>query len=315
MPLAPADRPTVLFVGVATGGSAIVRVFPAWAEALGLDAVLRSVDLPLGTRSEQYLDLVRSLRDDPQLRGAVVTSHKLGLYTVARHLFAEVGEEAELLGEVSAIGKRGGGLRADATDPAASGLTLAAIVPEGYWAEHGAELAVLGAGGSARALTLHLHRLAVAGADAPVRVVVTDTSVPRLDETRAVHERLGFALPVEYHHVPTPAHNDALVAHLASGSMVVNATGLGKDQPGSPLTDDAVFPEGAVAWDFNYRGDLVFLDQARAQAARGVRVEDGWRYFVHGWTRALAAVFGIDLPTGGPAFERLSVLPRTAAGS
>ena len=47
--------------------------------------------------------------------------------------------------------------------------------------------------------------------------------------------------------------------------MVVNATGLGKDAPGSPITDAARFPENGSAWEFNYRGDLVFLDQANAQ--------------------------------------------------
>jgi shikimate 5-dehydrogenase len=67
------------------------------------------------------------------------------------------------------------------------------------------------------------------------------------------------------------------------------------------------FPQDAFAWDFNYRGDLVFLDQARAQPPeRNVRVEDGWVYFIHGWTRVIAEVFDIDIPTAGPEFEELS---------
>jgi shikimate 5-dehydrogenase len=57
---------------------------------------------------------------------------------------------------------------------------------------------------------------------------------------------------------------------------MVNATGLGKDGPGSPITDAAPFPEWGYAWDFNYRGDLVFLEQARRQqTARRLHVEDG----------------------------------------
>ncbi len=53
----------------------------------------------------------------------------------------------------------------------------------------------------------------------------------------------------------------------------------------------------------------MFLDQARAQSdARALRVEDGWIYFVHGWTQVIAEVFDIDIPTSGPAFERLSDL-------
>ena len=88
--------------------------------------------------------------------------------------------------------------------------------------------------------------------------------------------------------------------------MVINATGLGKDAPGSPISDTAEFPHGGVAWDFNYRGDLVFLDQANAQKeAKNLTVEDGWVYFIHGWTRVIAEVFDIEIPTSGPAFDKL----------
>jgi shikimate 5-dehydrogenase len=98
-----------------------------------------------------------------------------------------------------------------------------------------------------------------------------------------------------------------VVARLAPGSLVINATGLGKDAPGSPLTEAAVFPEHGIVWDLNYRGDLVFLDQARAQkAARDLQVEDGWTYFIHGWTQVIAEVFDIAIPTSGPAFDAIA---------
>ena len=75
---------------------------------------------------------------------------------------------------------------------------------------------------------------------------------------------MAFAIPIEYAVTPEPAAADRLVERLPAGSMVVNATGLGKDRPGSPLTDAARFPRDGIAWDFNYRGDLEFLRQARA---------------------------------------------------
>jgi shikimate 5-dehydrogenase len=94
---------------------------------------------------------------------------------------------------------------------------------------------------------------------------------------------------------------------------VANATGLGKDAPGSPITDAAIFPEYGYAWDFNYRGDLVFLDQARRQAAaRHLTLEDGWVYFIHGWTQVIAEVFDIAIPIGGPEFEALSRIAAAA---
>ena len=41
-------------------------------------------------------------------------------------------------------------------------------------------------------------------------------------------------------------------------SLVVNASGLGKDRPGSPLPDGAPFPRHGVAWELNYRGERLF---------------------------------------------------------
>ena len=91
------------------------------------------------------------------------------------------------------------------------------------------------------------------------------------------------------------------------GSLVVNATGLGKDAPGSPITDQANFPANSLVWEFNYRGDLLFLRQAKAQeSARNLTIEDGWTYFVHGWTRGVADVFDVDIPTQGSDFDELS---------
>ena len=36
-----------------------------------------------------------------------------------------------------------------------------------------------------------------------------------------------------------------------------------------------------------------------------MQVEDGWTYFIYGWTRVIAEVFDIDIPTGGPAFDTI----------
>ncbi|HMC44204.1 MAG TPA: shikimate dehydrogenase, partial [Caballeronia sp.] len=113
--------------------------------------------------------------------------------------------------------------------------------------------------------------------------------------------------PCEYIVAPNAEDNDAVLQHLSPGALVINATGLGKDAPGSPLSDAAVFPERAVVWDLNYRGNLVFLDQARAQeTARALQIEDGWTYFIYGWTRVIAEVFHVDIPVRGPEFDEIS---------
>jgi shikimate 5-dehydrogenase len=60
--------------------------------------------------------------------------------------------------------------------------------------------------------------------------------------------------------------------------------------------DRAVFPQGSVVWELNYRGELHFLEQARRQAqTRALTVEDGWRYFIHGWAAAIEEVFEIEI--------------------
>jgi shikimate dehydrogenase len=305
--LTPATRPTLYFIGVTTGSSSIMQVFPAWAEHLGLDAVIKGIDLPLDDSPENYRAVVDFLKHDPLSLGSLVTTHKLNLYKASSDLFDRIGSDTEVLDEVSSISKRGSELCGHAMDPITCGLSLEAIVDDDHWSRTGGELLLLGAGGSSLALTLYLHRRALAGRDVPAKVVVTNRRPGRLAEMQEVHRKLDIAVPVEYHLAPTPELNDARVAALPADSVVANATGLGKDRPGSPLTNSVVFPARATAWDFNYRGDLLFLDQARAQAdSSGVTVVDGWTYFIHGWTRVIAQVFDIAIPTAGPAFDELS---------
>lgn len=307
----PAQKPTFYFIGVTTASSSIMDVFPRWAVHLGLDAAITGIDLPLDAEPAAYRSVVTFIKEDPLSLGALVTSHKLSLFKAAHDLFDGVGESAALLDEVSSISKRGAELWGHAMDPVTSGLSLEALVPDGYWRD-GAELLVIGAGGSSLALTLYLHERQRSGADVPSRVVVTNRRPGRLAEMQEVHSRLGLGLKTEYVLAPDPQDNDAQVAALAPGSVVVNATGLGKDRPGSPITPTAAFPDGGLAWDFNYRGDLVFLDHARAQAqARRLRVADGWLYFIHGWTRVISEVFHIDIPTSGPAFDQLAQIAHT----
>ncbi|WP_284991636.1 shikimate dehydrogenase [Arthrobacter sp. efr-133-TYG-120] len=307
MTLLPAVEPTMYFVGVTTNKSSIMKVFPAWAEELGLDATLKGIDLPPGAPSQAYRDVVGFLKSDPLSLGALVTTHKLDIVSAARDLFDEFGADAQILHEISSISKRSTRLWGNAMDAVTSGLALEAILPENYWENSSADLVLLGAGGSSLALTLYLHQRAAAGLPGPKKIIVTNRRKLRLDEMRAMHAGIGSTLPITYVQAKDESTNDEVVSNASPGSLIINATGLGKDRPGSPLTDGVTFPEEAIAWDFNYRGDLVFLDQARAQRpGLHVRVEDGWVYFIHGWTRVIADVFKIDIPTRGADFDRLS---------
>lgn len=302
--LTPPDRPTFYFVGMTTAKSSIMKVFPAWADHLGLDAPIVGIDCKWHDDPQRYRDVVTFLKSEPNALGALVTTHKIDLLNAARDLFDRLDRYAGLLGEVSSISKRDGELFGHAKDPQTSGLALDAFLPADHW-QTGAELCLLGAGGSSLALTMFCMEREQGRR--PPKIVVTNRSEPRLAAMKRVHGNVNPGIRVEYYHCPTPEENDALVGRLPEGSVVANATGLGKDAPGSPLTDAVRFPRGGFAWDFNYRGDLLFVDQARAQAAeRDLTVEDGWVYFIHGWTRVIAEVFDIEIPTSGREFDRLS---------
>ncbi len=303
-----ATQPTIYFIGVTTGQSSIMKVFPHWANSLGLDAVLRGIDLQIHAEADDYRRVVEFIRGDPLSLGALVTTHKIDLLSAAREMFDELDPHARILGEVSSISKRGGRLVGHAKDPISSGLALEAFLPGGWWRRTGGAALIFGAGGSALAVSMYLMDPRHAE-DRPGKVVVTNRSTPRLQEMQRIHRQLDCGVPCEYHHCPALEQNDRVLEGVPPCSLVVNATGLGKDRPGSPVTDNARFPRKGLAWDFNYRGDLRFLSQARAQQEAGeLVVEDGWIYFIHGWTQVIAEVFQVEI---GP--EEIGRLSRIAA--
>jgi shikimate 5-dehydrogenase len=305
----PAVVPTLYFIGVTTASSSIRRVFPAWAEHLGLGegVQLVGIDLPIHADPAIYRSVVDFIKRDPWSVGALVTTHKLDLYAACHDLFDVIDPHAEAMEEVSCISKRGPLLVCHAKDPISSGLALDAFIPSGYFEQTGADVLCIGAGGSAIAISWYLTR-AERGTDRPRRLVVTNRSEARLIHLAQVRAKMDADVQVETVLAPTVADTAAVLAELAPSSLVINATGLGKDAPGSPLPDDAVWPSDARAWDLNYRGDLKFLDQARANAESGVVPVDGWVYFLHGWTQVIAEVFHVDIPSSGPVFDELSRL-------
>lgn len=284
------------FIGVTASQSSINSVFPRWARILELGQVsFEPLDLPLNTTADTYRRIVTEIRDDASHRGALVTTHKVRLLDAASSLFDELDRYAKLLGEISCISKRDGRLRGHAKDPITSGQALDAFLPPGHFGRTGGEVICLGAGGSGLAITVNLLTRDDA-ADRPHRVILVNRGRMRLGTCRKVLEQIRAADAVEFVANDDPKRNDKLVAAAPPGSLVINATGMGKDTPGSPITDDARFPEEGFAWELNYRGELDFLHQARRQARQGgVHVEDGWRYFIYGWSAVVAEAFAIDI--------------------
>ncbi|WP_235201272.1 hypothetical protein [Microbacterium sp. CH12i] len=132
------------FVGVTTGSSSIMQVFPLWADILGLPTrTLIGHDLPMDATPEQYRALVEQIRDDPHHRGALVTTHKMNVYAAASDLFDELDPFAVSCSEISSIAKRGSTLSGRAKDPITVDLALGDFLPADYFTTTRAEVVIL----------------------------------------------------------------------------------------------------------------------------------------------------------------------------
>lgn len=303
-------HPTFYFIGVTTGKSSIMKVFPLWMREIDrAEVVIEGVDCRIHDEANVYRRAVAQIKDDPLSLGALVTTHKIDLLNAARDMFDYLDPYAKICGEVSSISKRDDRLEGHAKDPISSGLSLDAIIGKDYFKRTGGDVLCFGAGGSAIATLLHLMNKKQKG-DRPRRFVFVNRSQGRLDHAKAMVKGIDTDILVEYIHNADPLRNDAIMAEVPPHSVVINATGMGKDTPGSPITWNGFFPRHAIAWEFNYRGELDFLHQAEAQvASRNVKVEDGWVYFIHGWTQVVAQVLHFDLSAS--LFERLNRVAET----
>lgn len=288
--------PTVYFIGVTTAHSSIMKVFPLWMQELGCaDVVIQGVDLKLHDDPKNYRAAVAQIKYDPLSMGALVTSHKITLLEAARDMFDYLDPYALTCREVSSISKNGSALEGHAKDPITAGLSLDALLGKDYFRRTGGHVLCLGAGGSTTAIVLHFAHQPNRG-DRPESIVIVNRSPGRLQHLESMVAALNTDIQVEYYCNSDPEANDRFMARMRPGSLVINATGMGKDSPGSPLTNNGVFPEYGVAWELNYRGELDFLHQALAQAeSRRLTVEDGWLYFLHGWTQVIAQVLKVKI--------------------
>ena len=312
-PINAKRAPTFYFIGVTTAKSSIMKVFPLWAEELGRpEIVIEGLDLKIHDQPENYRAAVAQIKIDPLSLGALVTTHKMDLLEAARDMFDYLDPYARICGEVSSISKLDGRLEGHAKDPISAGFSMDAILGRDYFARTGGEVLIFGAGGSSVATLLHLINKPAPG-DRPRRFSVVNRSQGRLDGMQRMVAGQQTDIAVTYICNQDARRNDAIMGALPEGSVVINATGMGKDTPGSPVTDAGLFPRHGIAWDYNYRGELDFMQQAlRQRESRPVFVEDGWLYFVHGWTQVVAQVLHIDLTP--ELFGRLEALAATVRG-
>ncbi|HZW05239.1 MAG TPA: hypothetical protein VFF68_15005, partial [Anaerolineaceae bacterium] len=76
------EVPTFYFIGVTTGKSSIMKVFPLWMQELGRpEVIIEGVDCKIHDVPEVYRQAVAQIKYDPLSLGALVTTHKIDLLT------------------------------------------------------------------------------------------------------------------------------------------------------------------------------------------------------------------------------------------
>ena len=76
--------PTFYFIGVTTSKSSIMKIFPLWINELGSPEIsIEGIDLKIHDIPENYRQAVAQIKYDNNSIGALVTTHKMDLYSAA----------------------------------------------------------------------------------------------------------------------------------------------------------------------------------------------------------------------------------------
>ena len=76
------------FVGLSTYRSAIMNVFPEWADHIGMRGVeVVGIDFPLHAERRSYRDVVERIKAGDLELGSLVTAHKIDLFAAWEDLF------------------------------------------------------------------------------------------------------------------------------------------------------------------------------------------------------------------------------------
>ena len=293
MSLEPAKVPTVYTVGSPRRGASILKVFPKWAEALGLQADIKAINLLPHAPPDEYRKTAQFLKGDPLSLGAFVTTHEWEMFKACRDIFDCVDPFGEKLKEVSCISKKDGKFSAHAKDPIASGLALEAFVPSNFWKENGGEVLLLGASGSSLAIAQYFA-LKGFGGNVPKRITIANRSEQSLFSAQEALQELCDRVEFRFILIPTLDGADRLIATLPPYSLIINATEADKGVPRSPTTSAVSYPRNCLIWEIDYWGDLLFMKQAQQQK-KMLYIKDGWMYFIYNWGRFIEQVFHIEI--------------------
>lgn len=179
----------------------------------------------------------------------------------------EVAPTARQVGAVNTVVNRGGRLVGYNTD----GWGFISSLDESGVKPAGLNAVVLGAGGAARSVAVHL---ALAGVK---RLTISNRSPERAEELAQVVRTVCADLPVQ----GVAAHSGEERIALIDAGLVINCTPLGMhpDEAATPIADINLLPQGAVVYDTVYTpAETRLIKDARQ---RGIKAVGGLGMLVH----------------------------------
>ncbi|MEO5774687.1 MAG: shikimate dehydrogenase [Sphingomicrobium sp.] len=249
-----------------------------WLARLGLEGDYRAVHV----RPDELASYVDGRRSDADWRGCNVTiPHKEAIAA----LIDDVTPEAGGIGAVNCVVRQGDRLigynsDVDGIEAAIGDLDLG-----------GRDVAIVGAGGAARAMLACLSR------HSPGAVIVIARDTVRATALRSA------ALALDLHFVPI----GGAAGIFETAALIVNASPLGMtgspEMPGELLAEIEANAIGSTLFDMVYQPlDTAFL---RAGAAAGAETIDGLTMLIGQARRAFSLFFGQEAPHGDDALRAI----------
>lgn len=275
------------FLGVSTSKSLVNEAFPRWMNVLEKDISLQTFDLPIGSSEKSYLQYCSELKH-PNVVGSLITSHKTEIYEYCRGQFSILSNEATKLREISAIRNTDtlGELHGHNTDLEGARRSFEKLsVQNDNWISGSREVVIIGAGGACISI---LHCIQEHFPEVE-KVSVTEISQERITTAKEIADNNSFR--AEFF---LSSETERRIANSGKAPLVINASGVGKDTPGSPVSNTSCFPKNSTFWELNYRGDRELFFRLRDQSgSANFTIEDGWQFFVDGWTFNILFVLSI----------------------
>jgi len=227
--------------------------------ALGLDYVY----VPLEVKPEGLSAVIQALREMENFGGANVTvPHKVH---VMEYLDGK-SQDAEAIGAVNTLYKRGGELWGENTD--GRGF-IASLQEEGEFLPQGKRVMLLGAGGAARAV---IQALTWEGAE---KIYLVNRTLRKAEELASSSNRETGRSSL----VPMGFDDPLFPDRLQECHLLINSTSVGLSGDDSPLFDYRLLPSTLLVYDLIYDPELTPL--LRAARQQGCGILNGLAMLVH----------------------------------